>query len=94
MFNPVRAAYLWGGLLLLQGITAVVAFRLDREPLRVLWSLPLQQLVYRLLMYLVLVQSMVTAAAGARLPWHKLHRSGHAAVDAPVGVAPRGSDAL
>jgi cellulose synthase/poly-beta-1,6-N-acetylglucosamine synthase-like glycosyltransferase/peptidoglycan/xylan/chitin deacetylase (PgdA/CDA1 family) len=88
MFNPVRAAYMWGGLLLLQGVTAVIALRLDREPLRVLWSLPLQQVVYRLLMYLVLVQSMVTAAAGARLPWHKLRRSGHAAADAPVGLTP------
>lgn len=88
MFNPARAAYMWAGLLLLQAITAVVAFRLDREPLRPLWSLPLQQVVYRLLMYLVLVQSMVTAAAGVRLPWHKLRRSGHAAANAPVGVAP------
>jgi peptidoglycan/xylan/chitin deacetylase (PgdA/CDA1 family)/glycosyltransferase involved in cell wall biosynthesis len=89
MFNPGRAAYMWGGLLLLQAITAVVAFRLDREPLRPLWSLPLQQVVYRLLMYLVLMQSMVTAVAGARLPWHKLHRSGHAAANAPIGMATR-----
>ncbi|HET8640639.1 MAG TPA: hypothetical protein VFM37_01810 [Pseudonocardiaceae bacterium] len=65
---------------------AVVAFRLDREPLRLLWSLPLQQIVYRMLMYLVLVQSMVTAAAGARLPWHKLRRFGQAGADAPVRV--------
>jgi GT2 family glycosyltransferase len=86
MFSPGRAALMWGGLLLMQALIAVVAFRLDREPLRMLWSLPLQQVVYRLLMYLVLVQSMVTAVAGARLPWQKLHRSGHAAADAPVGV--------
>ena len=33
------------------------AFRLDREPLRPLWSLPLQQFVYRQLMYLVVIQS-------------------------------------
>ena len=86
MFNPVRAAYLWGGLLLMQFVIAIVAFRLDREPLRLLWSLPLQQIVYRMLMYLVLVQSMVTAAAGARLPWHKLRRFGQAGADAPVRV--------
>jgi hypothetical protein len=27
-------------------------------------------------MYLVVVQSVVTALAGAQLPWHKLHRKG------------------
>jgi hypothetical protein len=45
---------------LLQIITAIVAFRLDREPLRPLWVLP-QQLAYRQLMYLVLLQSDINA---------------------------------
>ena len=85
-FDPPRAALMWGAFLLVQTVTAVVAFRLDREPMGMLWSLPLQQLVYRQLMYLVLVQSVVTAVAGARLPWHKLHRTGHAAADAPIPV--------
>ena len=86
MFNPARAALMWGGLLLMQTIIAVVAFRLDRERLGILWSLPLQQIVYRFLMYLVLVQAMVTAAAGAFLPWHKLRRTGQAAADTPLRV--------
>jgi hypothetical protein len=38
--------------------------------------LPLQQFVYRQLMYLVLVQSVVTALTGGRLGWQKLRRTG------------------
>jgi phage tail sheath gpL-like len=33
----------WLAVLVLQAVTAVLAFRLDREPLRPLWTLPLQQ---------------------------------------------------
>ena len=39
-------------------------------------ALPLQQFVYRQLMYLVLIQSAITALAGGRLRWHKLRRLG------------------
>jgi hypothetical protein len=42
----------------------------------VLWALPLQQLVYRQLMYLVVIHSVVTALSGFRLPWQKLRRAG------------------
>ena len=35
-----------------------------------LWALPLQQFVYRQLMYLVVIQSVITAIAGIRLRWH------------------------
>ncbi len=63
-------------MLVVQTITAILAFRLDREPLRPLWALPLQQFVYRQLMYLVLVRSAVTALTGRRLRWQKLRRTG------------------
>ncbi|GAA3335903.1 glycosyltransferase [Amorphoplanes nipponensis] len=66
----------WGLMLALQLFTAAVAFRFDHESLRPLWRLPLQQFAYRQLMYLVLIQSAVTAMTGARLRWHKLHRAG------------------
>jgi cellulose synthase/poly-beta-1,6-N-acetylglucosamine synthase-like glycosyltransferase/peptidoglycan/xylan/chitin deacetylase (PgdA/CDA1 family) len=66
----------WGLMLALQLLTAAVAFRFDHESLRPLWRLPLQQFAYRQLMYLVLIQSAVTALTGARLRWHKLHRAG------------------
>jgi cellulose synthase/poly-beta-1,6-N-acetylglucosamine synthase-like glycosyltransferase/peptidoglycan/xylan/chitin deacetylase (PgdA/CDA1 family) len=66
----------WGTMLALQLFTAAVAFRFDRESMRPLWRLPLQQFAYRQLMYLVLIQSVVTALTGGRLRWHKLHRAG------------------
>jgi cellulose synthase/poly-beta-1,6-N-acetylglucosamine synthase-like glycosyltransferase len=66
----------WLGMLTLQLFTAAVAFRFDRESMRPLWRLPLQQFAYRQLMYLVLIQSATTAMTGGRLRWHKLHRAG------------------
>jgi cellulose synthase/poly-beta-1,6-N-acetylglucosamine synthase-like glycosyltransferase/peptidoglycan/xylan/chitin deacetylase (PgdA/CDA1 family) len=79
---------LWGGFLGAQLLTAAYAFRLDRESLWPLWSLPLQQLVYRQLMYLVVIQSVFTAVYGMRLPWEKLRRTGDVQVSA--GVVDRG----
>jgi hypothetical protein len=66
----------WAGVLAVQTLCAAYAFRLDGESLRPLWTLPLQQIVYRQLMYLVLVQACLTAANGYRLPWQRLRRSG------------------
>jgi hypothetical protein len=63
-------------MLILQLFTAAVAFRFDRESMRPLWRLPLQQFAYRQLMYLVLIQSATTALTGGRLRWHKLQRAG------------------
>jgi hypothetical protein len=60
----------------IQLVAAMIAFRLEREPLRVLWLLPLQQIVYRQLMYAVVIRSMVTAVGGIRLGWQKLRRVG------------------
>ena len=58
------------------------AFRLDGESPRSLWSLPLQQFVYRQLMYLVVVQSSFTAVTGYRLRWQRMERYG--SLDVPV----------
>lgn len=66
----------WLVFLTLQLIPGIVAFRLDGERLTPLLALPLQQFVYRQLMYLVVVQSVATALSGVRLPWHKLERRG------------------
>jgi len=79
--DPVRSLAAWGALLLVQMLGAAYAFRLDRERYRALAVLPLQQIVYRQLMYLVLLHSCVTAATGALLPWQKLKRTGE--VEAP-----------
>ena len=75
----------WLAFQLLQLLSAVYAFRLDGERLRTLWALPLQTIVYRQLMYLVVVQSVANAVYGVRLRWHKLDRTGHRD-DAPIAV--------
>jgi peptidoglycan/xylan/chitin deacetylase (PgdA/CDA1 family)/glycosyltransferase involved in cell wall biosynthesis len=74
--DPVRAVLPWLGMLAVQMIGAAYAFRLEREKLGVLWLLPLQQFVYRQLMYTVLLRSIHAALAGIRLRWQKLRRTG------------------
>jgi cellulose synthase/poly-beta-1,6-N-acetylglucosamine synthase-like glycosyltransferase len=76
----------WSAMLALQVFTAAVAFRLDKESMRPLWRLPLQQFAYRQLMYLVLMQSATTALTGGRLRWHKLHRAGLVRSSQPVDL--------
>ncbi|GAC1324791.1 MAG: glycosyltransferase [Mycobacteriales bacterium] len=75
-----RVAFAWLGFLALQGFSAAYALRLDGEPLGPLWTLPLQQFVYRQLMYLVVLQSVASAVSGTRLRWHKLARTGDVVV--------------
>lgn len=74
--DPARIAVLWLVFLAVQLLMAAYAFRLDNEPLRPLWTLPLQQFVYRQVMYLVVIQSVVTALAGVHLRWHRMERYG------------------
>jgi cellulose synthase/poly-beta-1,6-N-acetylglucosamine synthase-like glycosyltransferase len=81
--DPVPTLAAWAGVTVLQLVAGVFAFRLERERLRPLWLLPLQQIVYRQLMYAVLLQSAVTAFAGVRLRWQKLRHRGDFA-SAPV----------
>ncbi|MGW6207129.1 bifunctional polysaccharide deacetylase/glycosyltransferase family 2 protein [Streptomyces sp. NPDC055089] len=77
LFVDFRASLLaWLAILLVQLLCAAYAFRLDREKYRYLLMMPLQQLAYRQLMYLVLIHSCVTAATGGRLRWQKLKRTG------------------
>ncbi|MFJ1745963.1 bifunctional polysaccharide deacetylase/glycosyltransferase family 2 protein [Streptomyces sp. NPDC088116] len=93
VFGPTQKTIVaWFGVLLVQAVCAAYAFRLDRERMRHLISLPLQQILYRQLMYVVLLQSWITALTGGRLRWQKLRRTG--VVEAPGAVpAPRGRDA-
>ena len=80
--NAGRVVTVWLVYAAVQVATAGYALRLDGESLRPLWSLPLQQFFYRQMIYLVVIQSLVSAVAGAHLPWHKLHRSGEVVVPA------------
>jgi cellulose synthase/poly-beta-1,6-N-acetylglucosamine synthase-like glycosyltransferase/peptidoglycan/xylan/chitin deacetylase (PgdA/CDA1 family) len=74
--DAAKMAAVWLGFLAVQSVAACYAFVLDRERRGVLWSLPLQQFVYRQLMYLVLIQSVVTAVLGTRLRWQRMERLG------------------
>jgi cellulose synthase/poly-beta-1,6-N-acetylglucosamine synthase-like glycosyltransferase/peptidoglycan/xylan/chitin deacetylase (PgdA/CDA1 family) len=74
--DPLTTVVLWLTVVTVQMLVAAYALHMDGERLRTLWLVPLQQLVYRQLMYLVLIESVLTAIGGNRLRWHKLHRTG------------------
>ncbi|MGW0930132.1 glycosyltransferase [Streptomyces sp. NPDC002644] len=89
IFGPTGATVgAWLGVLAVQAVCAAYAFRLDKEPLRHLISLPLQQILYRQLMYVVLLQSWITALTGGRLRWQKLRRTGVVGAAPTSGPAP------
>ncbi|MGW1984100.1 bifunctional polysaccharide deacetylase/glycosyltransferase family 2 protein [Streptomyces collinus] len=88
--DPVRIIGLWLAFLLLQLLMGLYAFRLDGERPGPLWSLPLQQFVYRQLMYLVVIQSVFTAVSGSRLRWQRMERYG--SLQPPAGAQPLPSD--
>jgi cellulose synthase/poly-beta-1,6-N-acetylglucosamine synthase-like glycosyltransferase/peptidoglycan/xylan/chitin deacetylase (PgdA/CDA1 family) len=92
VFGPTQKTIVaWLGVLLIQAVCAAYAFRLDKERMLHLISLPLQQVLYRQLMYVVLLQSWITALTGGRLRWQKLRRTG--VVEAPGSIpAPRQRD--
>jgi cellulose synthase/poly-beta-1,6-N-acetylglucosamine synthase-like glycosyltransferase/peptidoglycan/xylan/chitin deacetylase (PgdA/CDA1 family) len=93
LFLPVgNVAAIWVGYTAVQVATTAYALHLDGERYGPLWSLPLQQVVYRQFMYLVVVQSMVMALIGGRLRWHRMVRTGAAgALDAAArGRRPAG----
>ncbi|MGW7419771.1 bifunctional polysaccharide deacetylase/glycosyltransferase family 2 protein [Streptomyces sp. NPDC054813] len=86
VFVDFEAALLaWLAVLGIQLGCAAYAFRLDKERYRYLLMMPLQQLAYRQMMYLVLIHSCITALTGGRLRWQKLKRTGE--VGTPAGVS-------
>ncbi|MGA5516844.1 polysaccharide deacetylase family protein [Streptomyces pseudogriseolus] len=92
VFGPTQQTILaWLGVLAIQAVCAAYAFRLDKERMTHVISLPLQQILYRQLMYVVLLQSWITALTGGRLRWQKLRRTG--VVGAPVNGAVPGGQA-
>ncbi|MET8767983.1 bifunctional polysaccharide deacetylase/glycosyltransferase family 2 protein [Streptomyces sp. NPDC004658] len=94
VFGPAgRTALAWCAVLAVQAACAAYAFHLDRERLTPLLTLPLQQLLYRQLMYVVLLQSWITALTGGRLRWQKLRRTGGVAAPPAERPAPQGAPA-
>ncbi|MGW1910575.1 bifunctional polysaccharide deacetylase/glycosyltransferase family 2 protein [Streptomyces sp. NPDC002076] len=85
VFGPTgKTIVAWFAVLAVQAVCASYAFALDRERLTPLLSLPLQQILYRQLMYVVLLQSWITALTGGRLRWQKLRRMGGVAAPGPA----------
>jgi cellulose synthase/poly-beta-1,6-N-acetylglucosamine synthase-like glycosyltransferase/peptidoglycan/xylan/chitin deacetylase (PgdA/CDA1 family) len=74
--NPARVAAFWLSFTALQLLVAGYALRLDREKLRAVWVLPFQLIVYRQLMYLVTIQSVIAALLGTRQRWQATERTG------------------
>ncbi|WP_459184834.1 bifunctional polysaccharide deacetylase/glycosyltransferase family 2 protein [Streptomyces sp.] len=89
--DPVKSLLAWAAVLVLQLVCAAYAFRLDREKYRYLLMMPLQQIVYRQMMYLVLIHSCVTALTGGRLRWQKLKRTGEVGTPQGTPQAPAGA---
>jgi poly-beta-1,6 N-acetyl-D-glucosamine synthase len=57
-------------------VSALIAFRLDREKKSLLWWLFLQRFFYRQVMYAVVWKALWTAVRGARTGWGKFERMG------------------
>jgi cellulose synthase/poly-beta-1,6-N-acetylglucosamine synthase-like glycosyltransferase/peptidoglycan/xylan/chitin deacetylase (PgdA/CDA1 family) len=74
--DPWRVVVAWSAFNALQVALAAYAFRLDHESLRPLWALPLQQFVYRQLMYVVIIESTISALVGIRAHWKTIPRTG------------------
>ncbi|MFJ2260136.1 bifunctional polysaccharide deacetylase/glycosyltransferase family 2 protein [Streptomyces sp. NPDC087844] len=77
--DPIGSATVWFAFMGIQLLCAGYALRLDGERVRTLWWMPFQLVVYRQLMYLVVIQSVVAVLLGSRLKWQIMKRSGTAA---------------
>ncbi len=74
--DPALTLLLGAGMLGVQLLTALYAFRLEGEPVDVLWVFPAQQIVYRQLMYSVLIRSVASAVSGVAVRWQRMNRIG------------------
>jgi poly-beta-1,6 N-acetyl-D-glucosamine synthase len=80
--DPLSVLGFWIVFTGLQLLLGWYAFKLDHESPKVLWAMPVQQFVYRQLMYLVVVESVLTALQGTRLHWRPIARRGEIEVKA------------
>jgi hypothetical protein len=86
--DPVPVVAYWVAFNALQLALGWYAFRLDGESPRPLWSVPLQQFVYRQLMYMVVLESLISAVRGVRLRWQHLERTGDIEIPNEPGPEP------
>ncbi len=73
-FQPVAVGY--ATFLALDLVASLVAFRLDRRPLRDVWVVVVQRFLYRPFLYFVTFAVVLAALRGARQRWNKLARTG------------------
>jgi cellulose synthase/poly-beta-1,6-N-acetylglucosamine synthase-like glycosyltransferase len=76
VLDPWKVALMWLGFSSVQVLAGRSALWMDGESTKPIWTLPLQQFVYRQLLYLVVVQSLVTMLLGIRLRWQPMRRDG------------------
>jgi poly-beta-1,6 N-acetyl-D-glucosamine synthase len=77
-----QTAFFYVLLFLIELTGAFIAFRFDKEKLRLLWWLFLQRFVYRQLMYAVVWKALTRAFTGGKQGWGKLQRK--ATVNSPA----------
>jgi cellulose synthase/poly-beta-1,6-N-acetylglucosamine synthase-like glycosyltransferase/peptidoglycan/xylan/chitin deacetylase (PgdA/CDA1 family) len=80
--DPFPILGFWLAFNLFQLVIAWVSFGYDGESRRVLWALPLAQFVYRQVMYLVVIDAVISALLGSRLRWNRVERTGTVEVSA------------
>jgi cellulose synthase/poly-beta-1,6-N-acetylglucosamine synthase-like glycosyltransferase/peptidoglycan/xylan/chitin deacetylase (PgdA/CDA1 family) len=76
VLNPWAVVLMWLAFSAVQVLAGRSALWMDGESTRVIWMLPLQQFVYRQLLYMVVMQSLITVVLGARLRWQTIRRVG------------------
>jgi cellulose synthase/poly-beta-1,6-N-acetylglucosamine synthase-like glycosyltransferase/peptidoglycan/xylan/chitin deacetylase (PgdA/CDA1 family) len=74
--DPLPILAFWFAFNAFQFLLAWVAFGFDGESRRVLWALPAQQFLYRQVMYLVVIDAVISALLGTRLGWRRAERTG------------------
>jgi cellulose synthase/poly-beta-1,6-N-acetylglucosamine synthase-like glycosyltransferase/peptidoglycan/xylan/chitin deacetylase (PgdA/CDA1 family) len=81
MLDPFHALAMWSVINLCGLALGAYAFSLDDERMAPLWLLPLQQFVYRQLMYTVVLVSLKAALLMVRVRWQKLAHRGDVSFD-------------
>ena len=78
----------WALFTTVEMLGALVAFRLDREDVRLIPWLPLQRFAYRQLMYYVILKSIRYALSGKRVGWGKFERKGTVRQPSEISMPP------
>ncbi len=74
--DPAHSIAMWLAVNLITIAVGLYAFRLDGEAATPLVTLPLQQFVYRQLMYGVVLHALKSAVLGIRVRWQRITRTG------------------